>query len=739
MRQLTLLLFAMLLCMPVFSKQKIRVEKVEPDSTTEEVVAYRTRANHWSLSGHVGVGILDGDQKQAFSVIFPRSVKNLNFGINLEYSINPIWGVYLEYLYNPYGGNAPYIDGLTQFDPVDRVDFRGINHEGVLGVSVNFLNLFSRCRKQVFNWYANVGIGASIFKITEHPHLQDANHWLPTWEKGKGRDGRSMSIPIGTTLEVNATRWLAILLNVQYRMHFQDIYDGAIRGNSNDNLAYAGLGLRWKINSLSHRNYDHVRNMAMCTWEQSASEKLAQDNSKRIDSLAGRVDYLNVRFNALEPRVRALEKDMETLRDSDGDGVPDIRDRHPNTPPNTLVNYYGEPIYGDSSSGKSYAPDNKYHDGDASNTIRNLDDIDGDGVPNVEVHVLPSIPFTGNKSNIPDNKYINGDPKRVIKNIYDINGNGIPDYLEFGANDDLDGDGIPNSLDPDIDGDGIPNEEDTTPYGVYAYRSQNGSLVYLTYDPDIDGDGIPNEKDDDIDGDGIPNNVDPTMYGYVNIPAGLKPKVLSDKYHNGDITKPIKDPYDVNGDGKPNSQQMGMHDDLDGDGIPNYLDNDIDGDGIPNAIDPTPYGAMKEGSGSSSSYGPGYAYGAGAGVNSGNGYNVIDTSFKDEEGLAVYFATGKYDISTASQTVLSTIARRMEAHPNYTLEIHGYCDEQGERSNFQNQKLSENRAKKVRDTLVNKYKVAASRIKLVVGHGAVEGAPTIDFLPNRRVDMIFVR
>lgn len=68
---------------------------------------------------------------------------------------------------------------------------------------------------------------------------------------------------------------------------------------------------------------------------------------------------------------------------------------------------------------------------------------------------------------------------------------GGPDPFGFededGYNDDIDGDGIPNSEDPDIDGDGIPND----------------------IDPDIDGDGIPNESDPDQDGDGINDEDDP--------------------------------------------------------------------------------------------------------------------------------------------------------------------------------------------------------------------------------------
>jgi len=516
MRKLILFTFAILLCIPAFSKQKIRVERVEPDSTKEEIITYRTKANHWSLSGHVGIGLLDGDQRQPWSAIFPRSAKQLNFGFNVEYTFNPRWGIYLEYLYNPYGGEAPYVNNLYNqwgYWSHTQYPFRGMNHEGTIGVSLNLLNLFSRCRPQIFNWYANVGLGVSLFKITEHVNLNnDSLHTLPLWTDKNNR-GRSMSIPIGTTLEVNATRWLSVLLNVQYRIHFQDKYDGAIFGNQNDHTAYAGLGLRWKINSLSNRDRDHVRDMSMCQWEQTITDKLAKENAKRIDTLAGRVDYLDARFKALEPRVRMLEGDMDKLRDSDGDGVPDIYDKEPNTPRFTPVNQHGEAI-GAPGSGRGVYPDGSY----------------------------------------------------------------------------------------------VPR-----PGGSGSGSAGGGG----SYAPD---------------GTWIPNNIVTT---------------------------------------------------------------------------------------GPSAYGPG------------------NVKF-DTEGLSVYFATGKYDISAASHTILSTIARRLQAHPEYKVEIHAYCDEQGEKVGYENQKLSENRAKKVRDTLVKQYGVDASIILVVQGHGVLKG-PTIDYLPNRRSDIIFVR
>lgn len=68
----------------------------------------------------------------------------------------------------------------------------------------------------------------------------------------------------------------------------------------------------------------------------------------------------------------------------------------------------------------------------------------------------------------------------------DTDGHGCNAEVTYTVKADVDGDGVPNDIDPDIDGDGIPNDQD----------------------PDMDGDGIPNGQDSDVDGDGIPNDQD---------------------------------------------------------------------------------------------------------------------------------------------------------------------------------------------------------------------------------------
>ncbi len=91
----------------------------------------------------------------------------------------------------------------------------------------------------------------------------------------------------------------------------------------------------------------------------------------------------------------------------------------------------------------------------------------------------------------------------------DTDGDGIPDYLDpTDGGPDTDGDGVPDSTDLDDDNDGILDSvEDPN------IDQDNDSLT----DPyDLDEDGIPNHLDIDSDNDGLPDNVEAqTTIGYI--------------------------------------------------------------------------------------------------------------------------------------------------------------------------------------------------------------------------------
>ncbi len=118
----------------------------------------------------------------------------------------------------------------------------------------------------------------------------------------------------------------------------------------------------------------------------------------------------------------------------------------------------------------------------------------------------------------------------------DDDNDGIPDVVEGTA--DTDNDGIPDSQDLDSDNDGIPDIIEA------GFTDANGDGIVDTY-------GTP---DWDIDNDGLANVFD----GDPNDPSEIASS-------NFDPTSPITD--------------------VDGDGVPNYIDLDSDNDGIPDLIE----------------------------------------------------------------------------------------------------------------------------------------------------------
>ena len=201
--------------------------------------------------------------------------------------------------------------------------------------------------------------------------------------------------------------------------------------------------------------------------------------------------------------------------------------------------------------------------------ILSSNDIDGDGIPNLE----DNCPCHAN----PDQK--------------DSDNDGIGDacdncpYTKNYDQADSDFDGIGDACDncvytynpdqADRDNDGVGDVCDYCPDDFdptnLTTKNEDGERVGVACDPDIDGDGIPNELDDDMDGDGWPNDID-------NCPRVYNPN-QADSDHDG-----IGDVCD-NCPLRYNPDQT----DTDHDGVGDVCDDDIDGDGIKNEFDNCPY------------------------------------------------------------------------------------------------------------------------------------------------------
>lgn len=320
------------------------------NSEKDETRVY-PKVNHWSIAGHAGVAFIDGDQTQEYNDIWPRSGADLSFGFEVEYTLTPGFGIYAEYMYNPYRGSTTYYyrgrkkpSGLEENKQLP-IDFVGLAHEVNLGVSLNVLNMFYRYRSQKWNLYLNVGAGVSFYDVNAfEPGTKTIVDFVEadnTVVAPSISQGRAVVFPIGFSLEYSPLKWLAIVWNTQYRMHQKDNMDASIKGNDNDHTIYSGLGLRWKINNPKDKTIQHVRNMSPADYEPAQCCDATVENSQQISEIVTQISALAGKSMSMDEESMIME---ENLPDSDLDGVPDIRDRHPNTPPGSFVNYYGEPL-----------------------------------------------------------------------------------------------------------------------------------------------------------------------------------------------------------------------------------------------------------------------------------------------------------------------------------------------------------------------------------------------------------
>ncbi len=181
----------------------------------------------------------------------------------------------------------------------------------------------------------------------------------------------------------------------------------------------------------------------------------------------------------------------------------------------------------------------------------------------------------------------------------DDDNDGIPDYIESritGATGNHDGDGVPNWNDAqypgrvdyngdgvddrfdaaaDADDDGIPNYYDTDFTFGGAFVDVNNDRLNDRFDSDLDG--IINQFDLDSDNDGIPDVVE--SYG-----ADTNGDGIIDGYADTD-----GDGFSQNVDGSAGGATASGNgldaQDLDGDGVPNFIDLDSDNDGLPDVLE----------------------------------------------------------------------------------------------------------------------------------------------------------
>ena len=257
-------------------------------------------------------------------------------------------------------------------------------------VAINMLNLFNFKRKSAkFGIWATIGAGYASYNSKFYDYLGVDISEYP--------NARAIYVPVGALIEYNLSKSLALGVKVQYRAHNKDNLEGlgTYYGNNGSNpkiLNYGGVtndftgvgtvALRWKFNAI---NKDHVRNVSMSEYYPDITPVLAQ----QINDLTDELNKLKARVDKLEPDVEELKNLLADGPDDDCDGVPNYRDREPNTPPGSVVDFYGRAL--DCAEPRTSGVDADYVLAILGEGL----DSDGDGVPDArdrEVNTPPNTP-----------------------------------------------------------------------------------------------------------------------------------------------------------------------------------------------------------------------------------------------------------------------------------------------------------------------------------------------------------
>jgi outer membrane protein OmpA-like peptidoglycan-associated protein len=303
--------------------------------------------SNWSIYGEYGYNYLDGDINQNISSVFPTSFREITYGGGIEYGFSPTWGISLEYFYFP----------LKAENSVPQKVFINTDlHSGSVNATINFTRLIFPETKSKLHLNGSIGLGFAYYEYS--PVDEAGNEPTNILRDNDGLAiGKAGTVPVTFSTEYNFSKPLSLGLKVHYRAYTKDNLEGITnlnwKGVTNDFIAAGSVFLRYKIGSYRK---DHVRNIR---WQEfapdlglttaleakaeiAALKNKVDDIDKKVDGVDKKVDDLSKRVDSIMPKIENIELFIaNTGVDTDGDGVPDIRDQEPNTEANTAVDFWG--------------------------------------------------------------------------------------------------------------------------------------------------------------------------------------------------------------------------------------------------------------------------------------------------------------------------------------------------------------------------------------------------------------
>jgi len=284
--------------------------------------------SRWTFSPEIGINKFDGDALQALTSAFISTASNLSYGGSIEYAITPVFGLSVGYFSLPFKGiyTSPEDTFSTKLNDVS------------LSATINISRLIfpNTTAKLYINGSIGFGYSKYNYSVQSVPN-PSADPLSPAY-------GNSGSIPVTLSLEYNISKSASLGAKVRYITYTKDNLEGVkvYQGVTNDRIVMGSLFLSYKLGA---NKKDHLRNIKMNEFTPDEGLTLARLNSDRINKLDKDLKKLDKKVDYQGRRIDSIAQFLsDDGPDSDGDGVPDVRDKSPNTPPNTPVDFWGRAL-----------------------------------------------------------------------------------------------------------------------------------------------------------------------------------------------------------------------------------------------------------------------------------------------------------------------------------------------------------------------------------------------------------
>jgi outer membrane protein OmpA-like peptidoglycan-associated protein len=322
-------------------------------SITANLFSETKSFSRWSITAEYGYNYFDGDINQDLLNVFPTSFRDITYGGTLEFALDPVWGLALDGYYFPLRAKNNSPASILINTDLYTAD---------LNATINFTRWIFPQSKSKLYVIGSLGIGYAYYsfdlRYPDGASVPASDTYIDKKYNGMERtihlykDGKPMtyglaaSVPVTFSLEYNFSKPFALGAKVHYRAYTKDNLEGSTylnwNGVTNDFVAAGTVYLRYKFLS---KNKQHFRNIHWDEYKPNEALALFQSLDKKVNDLTKKVDNIEAKVDSLTPRVAKLENMLSNDGpDSDGDGVPDVRDLSPDTPPNTAVDFWGKPL-----------------------------------------------------------------------------------------------------------------------------------------------------------------------------------------------------------------------------------------------------------------------------------------------------------------------------------------------------------------------------------------------------------